>query len=218
MKKYIAECIGAFALVFAGTGAIIINSESHGALGHLGIALSFGLAIMTMIYALGHISGAHFNPAVTIAFTAIGKFPVKEVLPYLLSQCTGAFIASGLLKFLFPEDEMLGTTIPAGSDMQSFILEIILTFFLMLVIINVAKGSKEIGLFAGIAIGGTILLDAVFAGPISGASMNPARSLAPAVISGNLEHLWVYLLAPVIGALLAVFTWRFISPKYEDNE
>lgn len=218
MKKYIAECIGAFALVFAGTGAIIINSESHGALGHLGIALSFGLAIMTMIYALGHISGAHFNPAVTIAFTAIGKFPVKEVLPYIMSQCAGAFIASGLLKFLFPEDEMLGTTIPAGSDMQSFILEIILTFFLMLVIINVAKGSKEIGLFAGIAIGGTILLDAVFAGPISGASMNPARSLAPAVISGNLEHLWVYLLAPVIGALLAVFTWRFISPKYEDNE
>ncbi len=217
MKKYIAECIGAFALVFAGTGAIIINEQTH-ALGHLGIAMSFGLAIMTMIYALGHISGAHFNPAVTIAFTAIGKFPKKEVLPYILSQCAGAFIASGLLKVLFPEDKMLGTTIPAGSDIQSFILEIILTFFLMLVIINVAKGSKEIGLFAGIAIGGTILLDAVFAGPISGASMNPARSLAPAVMSGNLEHLWVYLLAPLIGAVLAVFTWRSISPKYQENE
>src|SRR5690349_14876236 len=183
MKKYIAEVIGTFALVFCGTGAIIINQETNGSITHVGIAITFGLIVMAMIYALGNISGAHLNPAVTIAFTLSRSFSVKELFPYMLCQVTGALLASLILKFLFPSNELLGATIPAGSDGQSFILEFLLTFFLMLVIINVAEGSKEQGMFAGLAIGSIVLLEAMFAGPVCGASMNPARSLAPAIVS-----------------------------------
>jgi aquaporin NIP len=211
MKKYFAEIIGTFALVFCGTGAIIINQESGGTVTHVGIAITFGLIIASMIYALGDISGAHLNPAVSIAFWIAKEFPTKELLPYVASQIIGAFIATGILCFLFPGNALLGTTLPAGSAMQSFILEIILTFFLMFVILNVAKGSKEQGMFAGLAIGFVVLLEAMFAGPICGASMNPARSLAPAVISGHMEHLWVYLSAPIIGAILAVPAWKILK-------
>lgn len=211
MKKYFAEFLGTFALVFCGTGAIIINQQTSGVVTHPGIAFTFGLIVMVMIYALGPISGAHFNPAVTIAFTVAKRFPAKEVSPFVISQAAGAFLASVVLKLLFPSNEFLGSTIPAGSDMQSFVLEIILTFFLMLVIIHVATGSKEQGMFAGLAIGSTVLLEAMFAGPICGASMNPIRSLAPALVSGHAEHLWVYLTAPVAGAVLAVFVWRIIK-------
>jgi len=203
MKKYIAESVGTFGLVFCGAGAVTINEISGGAITHVGIAVTFGLIIMTMIYALGDISGAHFNPAVTLAFAVSKNFPWKEVFPYIASQVLGAFVASVLLKLLFPASALLGTTLPAGSDLQSFVLEIILTFFLVFVILRVATGTKEQGMFAGLAIGGTILLDAMFGGPISGASMNPARSLAPAIVSGHLEHLWIYLTAPFIGALIA---------------
>jgi aquaporin NIP len=211
MKKYLAEIIGTFALVFCGTGAIIINQESNGAITHVGIAITFGLIIASMIYTLGDISGAHFNPAVTLAFWVAKEFPAKEIVPYIISQCVGAFLASGILKFLFPANALLGTTLPAGADMQSFILELILTFLLMFVILNVAKGSKEQGMFAGLAIGFIILLEAMFAGPICGASMNPARSLAPAIVSGHLEHLWIYLSAPVIGAIIAVTAWKVLK-------
>src|SRR6266536_1190314 len=152
MKKYIAELIGTFALVFCGTGAIVIDQQTKGAVTHVGIAITFGLIVMAMIYALGNISGAHINPAVTIAFTIAGRFKLKELIPYIISQIAGALLASFTLKFLFPANEYLGTTIPSGSDMQSFILELLLTFFLMLVIINVATGSKEQGMFAGLAI------------------------------------------------------------------
>jgi aquaporin NIP len=203
MKKYIAESVGTFGLVFCGAGAVTINEITGGAITHVGIAVTFGLIIMTMIYALGDISGAHFNPAVTLAFAVSKNFPWKEVFPYIASQVLGAFVASVLLKLLFPASAFLGTTLPAGSDLQSFVLEIILTFFLVFVILRVATGTKEQGMFAGLAIGGTILLDAMFGGPISGASMNPARSLAPAIVSGHLEHLWIYLTAPFIGALIA---------------
>lgn len=211
MKKYIAEFIGTFALVFCGTGAIIINQETNGAITHVGIAMTFGLIVMCMIYTFGEISGAQLNPAVTIGFALSGKFDKKEVLPYIGSQIAGAFLASFILKFLFPLNQNLGTTLPMGSQMQSFILEIILTFLLMLVILNVSQGSKETGLFAGIAIGGTVLLEAMFAGPICGASMNPARSLAPAIVSGNITDVWIYLTSTVLGAILAVFTWKTLK-------
>lgn len=213
MKRYIAEILGTFALVFCGTGAIIINQQSSGAITHVGIAMTFGLIVMAMIYALGHISGAHLNPAVTIAFTLAKKFKAKQVTPYIISQFAGAFLASFVLKYLFPADEFLGATIPSGTPMQSFILECILTFFLMLVIIHVATGSKEQGMFAGLAIGSTVLLEAMFAGPVSGASMNPARSLAPAIVSGHMEHLWVYLTATILGAALAIPIWKFLNQK-----
>jgi aquaporin NIP len=218
IKKYIAELIGTFALVFCGTGAIVINQETNGAVSHVGVAITFGLVVMAMIYALGNISGAHLNPAVTIAFALARRFQLKQVLPYIISQLAGAFLASGILRFLFPANEMLGTTLPLGSAMQSFILEFILTFFLMLVIINVATGSKEQGMFAGLAIGSTVLLEAMFAGPICGASMNPARSIAPAIVSGHLEHLWVYIVATISGAAFAIPVWKFLNNKKDENE
>ena len=213
MKKYVAEILGTFALVFCGTGAIVINQESAGAITHPGIAFTFGLIVMVMIYALGPISGAHLNPAVTIAFTVAKRFPLREVLPYILSQAAGAFTASLTLRFLFSTNEFLGATMPAGTALQSFILEVILTFFLMLVIINVATGSKEQGMFAGLAIGSTVLLEAMFAGPICGASMNPIRSISPAIVSGHVEHLWIYIAAPVIGAVLAIGVWSVIRTE-----
>jgi aquaporin NIP len=213
MKKYIAECIGTFCLVFCGTGAIIINQESGGAITHLGIAITFGLIVTAMIYSLGSISGAHLNPAVTIAFWVAKEFPVTEVVPYIFSQLFGALLASTLLHFLFPLNQLLGATLPAGSEIQSFILEVVLTFILMFVILQVAKGNKEINQFAGLIIGFVVLLEALFAGPICGASMNPVRSMAPALVSGHLEHLWVYLTAPVIGALIAVGVWVVLRAK-----
>lgn len=208
MKKYIAEFIGTFALVFCGTGAIIINEQTGGSIGHIGIAITFGLIVMAMIYTFGNSSGAHFNPAVTIGFWAAKLLPKREVLPYVISQILGAFLATAVLKLLFPENINLGSTIPSGSAAQSFILEIILTFFLMLVILSTSQGSKELGIMAGLAIGSTVLLEAMFTGPISGASMNPARSLSPALLSGNIHTLWIYLLAPILGALLSVFVWQ----------
>jgi aquaporin NIP len=218
MKKNIAEAIGTFALVFCGTGAIIINQETGGVITHAGVAITFGLIVMTMIYAFGDISGAHLNPAVSIAFALAGKFQWKEVPFYIFSQLTGAFVASLLLRYLFPGNEFLGATIPTGVPLQSFILEIILSFFLMLVILQVSHGSKEQGMFAGLAIGAVVLLEAMFAGPVSGASMNPARSLAPAIVSGHTEYLWVYMLAAPIGAALAVPLWKVLQNKERADE
>jgi aquaporin Z len=211
MKKYLAEFIGTFALVFFGTGAIIVNQETHGAISHAGIALTFGLIVAAMIYSLGNISGAHLNPAVTFGFWIAKKFPGKEITPYIIAQLAGAFAASGVLKIMFPANEILGSTLPLNSAMQSWTLEIILMFFLMLVILQVAHGSKEQGMFAGIAIGSVVLLEALFAGPICGASMNPARSLSPAIVSGHTEHLWVYLTAPFIGTGIAVGAWKLLK-------
>jgi aquaporin Z len=213
MKKLLAESIGTFALVFAGTGAIVINDVTNGGIGHAGIALTFGLVVLAMIYAVGDISGAHLNPAVTSAFWFSGRFSGRLVLPYILAQCCGAFAASGILRLLFPAHPTLGTTSPAGSEMQSFILELILTFLLMFVILNVSTGAKEKGITAGIAVGAVIAFEAMFAGKISGASMNPARSLAPAVVSGHFEHLWIYLTAPVFGAGLAIFACRCVQEE-----
>lgn len=204
MKKLLAEALGTFALIFAGTGAIVINEVSGGTIGHAGIAITFGLIVLAMIYTFGDVSGAHLNPAVTLAFAVGRRFPWREVPGYVAAQTVGAFAASGLLKLLFPTSATLGATLPAGAAGQSFVLEAVLTAILMLAILSVSTGAKEKGLTAGIAIGAVIALEAMFAGPISGASMNPVRSLAPALLSGHLEHLWVYLTAPVLGALLAV--------------
>src|ERR1700735_3833068 len=192
---------------------MVINDASGGAITHVGIALTFGLIVLAMIYTVGDISGAHLNPAVTIGFWAARRMSGREVLPYIVSQFIGAILASALLRFLFPENKLLGATMPAGSEMQSFVLETILTFFLMLTILNVSTGAKEKGMKAGIAIGAVIALEAMFAGPICGASMNPARSLAPALVSGHFEHLWIYLVAPLLGAVAARFACRCVREE-----
>jgi aquaporin NIP len=210
MKKCCAEMMGTFALVFAGTGAIVINEASGGAITHVGVALTFGLIVMAMIYSLGDISGAHLNPAVTIGFWAARRLSGREIIPYIGSQIIGAWLASGLLRWLFPGNELLGATLPAGSDRQSFVLEAVLTFLLMLTILNVSHGAKEKGLTAGLAVGAVIALEAMFAGPICGASMNPARSLAPALVTGHFEHLWIYLAAPPLGACAAMLACRCV--------
>ena len=207
-----AEFLGTAALVFAGTGAIIINDVSGGAITHVGVAMTFGLIVLAMIYTLGDISGAHLNPAVTLAFWRARRFDGARVLPYIGSQLGGALLASGLLRALFPTHATLGATLPVGSAAQSFILETVLTFLLMFVILNVSTGAKEKGLTAGVAVGAVIMLEAMFAGPICGASMNPARSLAPALVSGNLGAVWIYLVAPVLGAWLAVAGCRGVQP------
>lgn len=203
-----AELIGTYALVLAGTGAIVIDAVRGGVIGHVGVAITFGLIVMVMIYAVGDISGAHFNPAVTIAFCAAGQFPVRQVLPYVLAQLVGAALGSATILLLFGNVRSLGATMPAGANAQAFILEVLLTAILMFVILHVSTGPKEVGVMAGIAIGGTVALEAMFAGPVTGASMNPARSMAPAVLSGNLGNLWIYLAAPVVGALAAVVAWQ----------
>jgi aquaporin Z len=210
MKRLVAEFIGTFTLVFAGTGAVIIDGANNGAVTHVGVALTFGLVVLAMIYTFGDISGAHINPAVTLGFWAARRMPFREVPPYIVSQCLGALAASASLRFLFPQSHLLGATLPSGSEAQSFILEAILTFILMLTILSVSTGAKEKGITAGIAIGAIIGLEAMFAGPICGASMNPARSLAPAVVSGSLAHLWIYIAAPVLGAIAATFACRCV--------
>ncbi len=204
-RKLIAEFLGTFALVFAGTGAIVIDQVSHGAVTHVGIALTFGLIVLAMIYTLGDISGAHINPAVTIAFACARRLPFIAVLPYVIVQCAGAITASLTLRLLFPQNGGLGATLPAGSDLQSFVLEFILTAMLMFVILGVSTGAHEKGVTAGIVVGSVIALEAMFAGPICGASVNPARSLAPALVSLQLQSLWIYLVAPTLGAVAGVY-------------
>ena len=213
MKKYVAEMIGTFAIVFCGTGAIVIDAATNGNISHAGVALTWGLIVMTMIYTFGSNSGAHFNPAVSVAFALANRFPYRLLLPYIISQCAGAIAASALLRLLFPSDIFLGASLPAGAAMQSFILELILSFLLMLVILHVACGSKEEGLFSGIVIGGVVGLEAMFAGPVCGASMNPARSLGPALVSDHTEFLCLYLIAPLSGMALAVPLCKFMKKE-----
>jgi aquaporin Z len=201
-KKLAAEVVGTYFLVFAGTAAIVVNKE--GPVTHVGISLVFGLIVFAMIAAIGDVSGAHINPAATIMFWLARRFPGRAVIPYILSQCAGAILASATVKFLFPDDLRLGSTLPAHGAMQSWVLELILTNILMFVVLSVSTGAREKGITAGIAIGGVVALEALFAGPISGASMNPARSLGPAVVSGRYESLWIYLTATTAGAALAV--------------
>ena len=204
-----AEFVGTFALVFAGCGAIMVDAQT-GALGHVGVAISFGLVIMVMVYAVGHISGAHFNPAVTVAFALSRHFPRGRLLGYWAAQLLGALAAASILRGSLGNVADVGATLPAGSQGQSFLWELVMSFFLMFVIMAVATDTRAVGEAAAIAIGGTIALDAMFGGPISGASMNPMRSLGPALVSGELHALWLYVVAPVAGASLGALTYQVV--------
>ena len=211
MRRALAEGVGTFALVLAGTGAIVADDVSGGAVTHVGVALVFGLVVMAMIQTFGDVSGAHLNPAVTLGFVSAGRFPLRSAGPYLIAQVLGAFSASALLRLLFPAHTTLGATLPAGGTLPAFALELVMTWLLMLVILIVSQGSRERGLMAAVAIGAVVGLEALFGGPISGASMNPARSLAPALVSGRTDALWIYIVAPLAGALSAVPACRIVQ-------
>ncbi len=204
MRTLAAEAFGTFCLVFAGTGAVVVNDLHGGVVTHVGVALTFGLVVLAMIYTVGDVSGCHLNPAVTVGFVAARRFERHRAVPYILAQVTGAILASLALRAMFPAHPTLGATLPGGPVAQSWVMEFVLTVMLMVVILSVSTGAKEKGVLAGVAVGAVIALEAMFAGPVSGASMNPARSLAPAVVAGRLDHLWVYLTAPVVGALAGV--------------
>jgi MIP family channel proteins len=209
LRCCLAEFIGTFALVFAGAGAIMVNAKT-GALGHVGVAISFGLVIMVMIYAVGHVSGAHFNPAVSFAFALTRHFPWRRAGVYWGAQLLGALAAAAVLRGSLGDIAHVGATLPSGTEGQSFLWEVVLTFFLMFVIMAVATDTRAVGEAAAIAIGGTVGMDAMFGGPVSGASMNPARSFGPAVISGDLHALWIYLLAPLVGAGLGAVVYQVV--------
>jgi MIP family channel proteins len=204
-----AEAIGTFALVFAGCGAIMVDAKT-GELGHVGVAISFGLVIMVMIYALGHVSGAHFNPAVTFSFAFTRHFPRRQILPYWAAQLVGALGAAAILRESLGDVARIGATTPSGSSAQAFLWEAVLTFFLMLVIMAVATDTRAVGEAAAIAIGATVGLDAMFGGPISGASMNPARSLGPAIVAADLGSAWLYVVAPLLGATAGALAYTVI--------
>jgi MIP family channel proteins len=209
LRALTAEVIGTFALVFAGAGAVMVDAKTH-ALGDVGVAITFGLVIMAMIYAVGHISGAHFNAAVTFAFALTRHFPWPRAAAYWLAQFVGAVTAAAILRGSLGNIAHVGATLPSGSQGQSFLWELVLTFFLMFVIMAVATDTRAVGEAAAIAIGGTIGLDAMFGGPISGASMNPMRSLGPALVAGNLHALWLYIVAPLVGAALGGLAYQFV--------
>lgn len=214
-KRELAEFIGTSILVFAGTGAIMVNQISEGAITHLGISFIFGAVVAALIYTLGHISDAHFNPAVTLAFWSSGFFPKRNVIPYIVAQTAGASLASALLRLTFGPVAKMGATLPLNDNwQQSFVLETILTFILMLVILGSGLDRRAAVGFPGVAIGLTVGLEAALMGPITGASMNPARSFAPALVSGLWQHHWLYWVAPILGAQIAVVVYRYLSDDF----
>ena len=210
IRLYTSEFLGTFFLVFAATGVVIVNELSGGAITHTGIAITTGLVVMAIIYSVGDVSGSHINPAVTVGFWLAGRFPGYRVIQYIVSQCLGAIAASLLLLYLFPDMISLTVTMPSGAIMQSVVLEIALTFFLMFVILSVSTGSMEKGIMAGSAIGAVVGLSVLWAGPITGASMNPARSIAPALVTLDFANLWIYIVGPVVGAALSVVAFRLV--------
>ena len=210
-RRLLAELFGTFVLVFAGTGAIVFDAANPGKIGHVGVALTFGLVVLAMVYAVGSVSGAHLNPAVTVGFWCAGRVPGRQVPAFVAAQCAGAFAASGLLFAMYPAHATLGATLPHGSPWHAFVLEIWLTAVLVFVALTVSIAEPSVRALGGVIVGAVVALEALFAGPISGASMNPARSLAPAVVSGHIEHLWIYLVAPLLGAAVAIPTCAMIQ-------
>ncbi|KAL6567340.1 Aquaporin NIP1-1 [Orobanche gracilis] len=210
-QKIIAEALGTYFLIFAGCAAVVVNADKEKVVTLPGISIVWGLAVMVMVYSVGHISGAHFNPAVTIAFATCRRFPWKQVPAYVGAQVLGSTLASGTLRLLFggPHDHFAGT-FPTGTDLQSLVVEFIITFYLMFVISRVATDNRAIGELAGVAVGATVLLNVMFAGPISGASMNPARSLGPAIVSRRYRGIWIYLLGPTAGAVAGAWVYNII--------
>lgn len=213
MNKYLSEFLGTFILLFTGTGCVVVNQQFGGALGLPGIAAVWGLVIIALIYAFGDISGTHINPAVTVAFAVDKRFAWKEVPGYLLAQLAGALAGSGLLHYLFPSNTTLAITQPSGTELQALIMETLMTCILMLVVLRVSTGAKEKGITAGIAIGATVWLLVLFGGPVCGTGLNPTRSLAPAIVTGNFTSLWLYIAGPFAGALLAVGLHRVLHAQ-----
>jgi aquaporin NIP len=213
VRRLAAEAIGTFALVFAGAGAIMVDAKTH-QLGHVGVALTFGLVIMAMIYAVGHISGAHVNAAVTFAFGLTRHFPWREAVGYWAAQLLGALTATAILRGSLGTIAHVGATLPSGSQGQAFLWELVMSGLLMFVILAVATDTRDVGEAAAIAIGGTIGLDAMVGGPISGASMNPMRSLGPALVGGDLHALWLYILAPILGASIGGLAYQFVRGEH----
>lgn len=218
LKNYLSEVIGTFILVFCGTGAIVVHQETSGAVTHVGICIVWGLVVMALIYTLGEVSGCHINPAVSVALALVGLFPWRQVAPYIIAQVAGAFLASLSLHIMFPANAGLGGTYPSGTHLQSWMLELFLTFFLMLAVLFTTQGKRDTVVLAGFAIGAVVLLEALFAGPISGASMNPARSLAPAVLAGKIDAVWVYLTATPLGAALGAGVWKVLKGEPNQGE
>ncbi|XP_030481166.1 aquaporin NIP1-2 isoform X2 [Cannabis sativa] len=211
LKMLLAEVLGTYFLVFAGCASVVVNLAEDKVVTFPGISIVWGLVVMVMVYSVGHISGAHFNPAVTIAFATTRRFPLKQVPAYVLAQVLGSTLASGTLRLLFTgkQDHFFGT-LPTGSDMQSFVLEFVITFYLMFVVSGVSTDNRAIGELAGLAVGSTVLLNVMFAGPISGASMNPARSLGPAIVATRYKGLWIYLVSPTLGAIAGAWVYNLI--------
>ncbi|KAK9093122.1 hypothetical protein Syun_028033 [Stephania yunnanensis] len=211
LQKLIAEVLGTYFVIFAGCASVVVNLSKDKVVTFPGICIVWGLVVMVMVYSVGHISGAHFNPAVTIAFATCGRFPWKQVPAYVSAQLLGSTLASVTLRLLFGGGrEHFHGTIPTGSDVQSMVLEFIITFYLMFVVSGVATDNRAIGELAGLAVGATVLLNVLFAGPISGASMNPARSLGPAIVSHHYEGIWVYLVGPICGSISGAWAYNLI--------
>ncbi|XP_075667489.1 aquaporin NIP1-2-like [Castanea sativa] len=216
MQKLIAEAVGTYFLIFAGCAAVVVNLDKDKVVTLPGIAIVWGLAVMVLVYSVGHISGAHFNPAVTIAFATCKRFPLKQVPAYIAAQVLGSILASGTLRLLFEgQQNQFAGTLPAGSNMQSFVIEFIITFYLMFVISGVATDTRAIGELAGLAVGSTVLLNVMFSGPITGASMNPARSLGPAIVHSEYRGIWIYMVAPILGAISGAWVYNVI--RYTDK-
>ncbi|CAK8530748.1 unnamed protein product [Lathyrus sativus] len=211
LQKLVAEVVGTFFLILIGCGSVVTNLNNDNVVTLPGIAFVWGFCVMTLVYSLGHISGAHFNPAVTIAHASTKRFPLSQVPPYIIAQFIGSLLASGALKLIFSgkENQFVGT-LPAGSNLQAFVIEFIITFYLMFIISGVATDDRAIGELAGLAVGSTIILNVLFAGPITGASMNPVRSLGPAIVHHEYRGIWAYVFAPILGALAGTWAYTFI--------